>query len=271
MLLHLFGLSKFGRDNKRTQKVSVEELRALRGQVAAIGKSQGMIEFNLDGTVTHINQNFSNMIGYTAEEIIGKHHSTLVADTTKNSQEYKAFWDKLRRGEFDAGFYKRIAKGGREIWLQASYNPILDDAGNPYKIIKFATEITDQVMKNADAAGQMAAINKTLGVIEFTLDGHIISVNENFAKLTGYFPSEIIGKHHSIFVEDSYKQSPEYQTFWKDLREGLPNNGQFKRIGKKGNQIWLQASYNPIFDLNGKPFKIVKYASDISAQKIKMH
>ena len=269
MLLHLFRLSKFGRDNKRTQKVSVEELRALRGQVAAIGKSQGMIEFNLDGTVTHINQNFSNMIGYTAEEIIGKHHSTLVADTTKNSQEYKAFWDKLRRGEFDAGFYKRIAKGGREIWLQASYNPILDDAGNPYKIIKFATEITDQVMKNADAAGQMAAINKTLGVIEFTLDGHIISVNENFAKLTGYFPSEIIGKHHSIFVEDSYKQSPEYQTFWKDLREGLPNNGQFKRIGKKGNQIWLQASYNPIFDLNGKPFKIVKYASDISAQKDK--
>ncbi|WP_051901393.1 methyl-accepting chemotaxis protein [Methylotenera sp. L2L1] len=260
-------LNLFGNNNKRTTKVTIEELTSLRGQVEAINKSQGVIEFNLDGTVTYANQNFLNVIGYSADEAIGKHHSTFVEDSTKNSQEYKRFWAKLNRGEFDTGIYKRIAKDGREIWIQASYNPILDDTGNPYKVVKFATEITAQIIKDADAAGQINAINKTQGVIEFTLDGHILNVNENFADVTGYAPAEIVGKHHSMFVDAAYKQSPEYKSFWKKLSEGKSSSGQYKRIDKKGNQVWLQASYNPIFDLNGKPYKVVKYAVDISTQK----
>ncbi len=261
MLFSLFG------NNKRITKSTLAELTSLRGQVEAISKSQGVIEFNLDGTVLYANQNFLNIIGYTADEAVGKHHSTFIDESTKNSEAYKAFWAKLNRGEFDTGVYKRIAKGGNEVWIQASYNPILDDMGKPYKIVKFATDITSQIIKDADAAGQLAAINKTQGVIEFTLDGHILNVNENFAAVTGYSASEIIGKHHSIFIDASYKLSPEYEAFWKKLAQGETSAGQYKRVGKNGNQIWLQATYNPIFDLNGKPFKVVKYAVEISAQK----
>jgi len=261
MLLNLFG------NNKRIAKTTLAELTSLRGQVEAISKSQGVIEFNLDGTVLYANQNFLNIIGYTADEAVGKHHSTFIDDSTKHSEAYKAFWAKLNRGEFDTGVYKRIAKGGNEVWIQASYNPILDEMGKPYKVIKFATDITAQIIKDADAAGQLAAINKTQGVIEFTLDGHILNVNENFAAVTGYSASEIIGQHHSIFIDASYKLSPEYEAFWKKLAQGETSAGQYKRVGKNGNQIWLQATYNPIFDLNGKPLKVVKYAVDISAQK----
>jgi methyl-accepting chemotaxis protein len=250
-----------------TTKITVDELKYLRGQVDAINKSQGVIEFSLDGTVIQANENFLNVIGYTIEEIVGKHHSLFVDANTKNSQSYRDFWSKLNQGKFDTGVYKRLGKGGKEIWIQASYNPILNESGIPYKVIKFATEITKQVVKDADASGQIAAVNKTLGVIEFTLDGKILSVNKNFADVTGYAESEIVGQHHSMFVDSQYKSSPEYKAFWQHLSEGKAESGQYKRIGKNGNQIWLQASYNPILDLNGKPFKVVKYASDISVQK----
>ncbi|HEY0563462.1 MAG TPA: PAS domain S-box protein [Methylophilus sp.] len=247
--------------------MTAEELTSLRGQVQAIHKSQGVIEFTLDGTILHANDNFLQVVGYSAEHIIGQHHSMFVDADTKNSPAYRDFWAKLKRGEFDSGVYKRLAQGGREVWIQASYNPIMDNAGKPYKVVKFATEITKQVMRDADASGQMAAISKSQGVIEFTLDGYILAVNQNFAAVTGYSEAEIIGKHHSMFVDAAYKTSAEYKAFWQNLAAGKSDAGQYKRIGKNGQQIWLQASYNPIFDLNGKPVKVVKYAADISQQK----
>lgn len=243
-----------------------ELFRLYAGQVAALHRSQAVIEFDLDGTIRSANENFLEAVGYTINEIKGKHHRIFVDPEYANSSDYKAFWKKLAKGEFDAGEYKRIGKGGREIWIQASYNPIFDDAGNPVSVIKFATDITKQKLQNADYQGQIAAISKSQAVIEFAMDGTILTANENFLKTLGYSLSEIKGKHHSMFAEENYKKSHEYTEFWEKLRRGEYDAGQYKRFGRNNKEIWIQASYNPILNADGKPFKVVKYATDITAQ-----
>src|SRR5262245_58948211 len=243
-----------------------ESSQDLQGKVDAINRSQAVIEFTLDGTIVHANENFLNTLGYTLDEIKGKHHSMFVEPAYSQSAEYHGFWQKLGRGEFDAGQYKRIGKGGREIWIQASYNPIMDAKGRPCKVVKFAIDITEQKKADADYEGQIAAIGKSQAVIEFTLDGTIVHANENFLKTLGYTLEEVKGQHHSMFAEPTYRQSPEYRAFWQKLGRGEFDAGQYKRLGKGGREIWIQASYNPILDASGKPFKVVKYATDITAQ-----
>jgi methyl-accepting chemotaxis protein len=246
-----------------TRKESTQDLQ---GKADAINRSQAVIEFTLEGTIVHANENFLNAVGYSLDEIKGKHHSMFVEPSYSQSSEYRAFWQKLGRGEFDAGQYKRIGKGGREIWIQASYNPIMDAKGKPCKVVKFASDITEQKKTAADFEGQIAAIGKSQAVIEFTLDGTIIRANDNFLKALGYTPEEVSGQHHSMFAEPAYRQSPEYRAFWQKLGRGEFDAGQYKRLGKGGREIWIQASYNPIMDASGKPFKVVKYATDITAQ-----
>ncbi len=234
------------------------------GQIKAISKSQAMITFNMDGTVVEANQNFLDLLGYSLEEIRGKHHSIFVEAAYRSSPDYQQFWAALNRGEFQAAEYKRIGKGGREVWIQASYNPILDAAGKPVKVVKFATDVTAQKVKNADYVGQIEAIGKSQAVISFNMDGTIIEANANFLNALGYTQDEVRGKHHSIFVEAAYANSPDYQQFWAALNRGEYQAAEYKRIGKGGREVWIQASYNPILDLNGKPFKVVKYATDVS-------
>jgi len=236
------------------------------GQLAAIGKSQGVIEFNLDSTIITANQKFLDIMGYSLEEAAGKPHGTFVDEATRNSRDYQQLWERLRAGEYDAGIYKRIAKGGREVWLQASYNPIFDLNGKPYKVVKYATDITEQELRNADFSGQLAAIGKSQGVIEFNLDGTVLTANQKFLDILGYSLQEAAGKPHSLFVDAAYRNSLDYAQFWERLRSGQYDAGIYKRMGKGGKEVWLQASYNPIFDLNGKPYKVVKYATDITAQ-----
>ncbi len=237
------------------------------GQLAAIGKAQAVIEFSMDGKIVHANENFCAALGYTLEEIKGQHHSMFAEPAHRVSIEYRMFWEKLGRGEYDAGQYKRIAKGGREIWIQASYNPIFDLNGKPFKVVKYATDITAAKLQAADSSGQLEAIGKAQAVIEFSMDGKILNANENFLKTLGYSLAEIKGQHHSMFAETAYRLSPEYRAFWEKLGRGEYDAGQYKRIGKGGREVWIQASYNPIFDMNGKPFKVVKYATDITEQK----
>jgi len=239
------------------------------GQIDAISKVMGVIEFDLTGKITAVNDNFAAVTGYSAQEIIGQHHSMFIESADKNSQSYKLFWEKLGSGKADEGQYKRIGKGGKEIWLQASYNPIFDAEGKPFKVVKYATDITAEKRRNADFAGQISAISKVMGVIEFDLTGKITDVNDNFAAVTGYSKQEIIGQHHQMFVEAAYRNSPEYTKFWNKLGRGEADEGQYKRVGKGSKEIWLQASYNPIFDAEGKPFKVVKYATDITAEKLR--
>ena len=255
------------RSEKKDGKSGGDE--KLRGLVDAISRSQAMIEFALDGTIIDANANFLAAVGYSLDEIRGHHHSMFVDPVYRSSPEYRAFWEKLGRGEFDAGQYKRIGKGGKEIWLEASYNPIMDADRRPTGVVKYATDVTAQVVRNADFSGQIAAVNKAQAVIEFTLDGKILLANENFLNTVGYAAAELVGQHHSMFVDPVYRSSPEYRLFWEKLGRGEFDAGQYKRLGKGGKEIWLEASYNPIMGPDGKPFKVVKYATDITAQTIK--
>jgi len=253
-----------------TWEIVTEKLRMQQdfgGQVAAISKSQAVIEFEMDGTILTANENFLKAMGYTQEEIKGRHHRMFVEESYANSPEYREFWAKLGRGEYQSGEFKRLGRGGKEVWIQASYNPILDLQGKPFKVVKFATEVTAQKLKSADSAGQLAAIGKSQAVIEFQMDGTILTANENFLKTMGYSLEEVKSRHHGMFVEESYRHSAEYKEFWAKLGRGEYQAGEYKRIGKGGRTVWIQASYNPILDLNGKPFKVVKYASDITPQK----
>ncbi|MCP3903181.1 MAG: PAS domain S-box protein [Planctomycetes bacterium] len=236
----------------------------LEGQIAAINRSQAMIEFEMDGTIITANDNFLKPMGYTLEEVRGQHHGIFVDDEYRQSQEYRDFWARLNRGEYVAQEFKRLGKGGREVWIQASYNPILDDHGRPYKVVKFATDVTAQKLQNVDYQGQIAAINRSQAVIEFEMDGTIITANDNFLKPMGYTLDEIRGRHHGIFVDDEHRQSHEYQDFWAGLGRGEYVAKEFKRLGKGGREVWIQASYNPILDLDGRPVKVVKFATDVT-------
>ena len=238
-------------------------------QVIAVGKSQAVIEFNMDGTIITANQNFLDKMGYRLDEIVGKHHQMLVTAELRDSPDYRAFWAKLNRGEYQSGEYKRLAKGGREVWIQASYNPILDDANTPTKVVKFATDITERKIRSLEDAGKIDAIGRAQAVIEFNLDGTIITANDNFLAAVGYPLAEIKGKHHSMFVTPAERDSAAYREFWTKLARGEFQSGEYKRIGKGGKEVWILASYNPILDETGKPFKVVKFASDVSEQKLK--
>lgn len=240
--------------------------RELTAKFDALNRSQAVIEFNLDGTIVNANDNFLNALGYNLEEIQGQHHGMFVDSDHRASGEYREFWDRLGRGQFQAGEYSRVAKGGRTIWIQASYNPLLDKKGRPYRVVKFATDITADKVRAADYEGQINAIHKSQAVIEFNLDGSIIVANENFLKTVGYALGEIKGKHHSMFVSRALHDSSDYRLFWDRLRSGEYQSGEFERVGQGGRRIWLQASYNPIVDAAGKLQKVVKFASDITAQ-----
>ncbi|MDP3744953.1 MAG: PAS domain S-box protein [Methylotenera sp.] len=236
------------------------------GQIDAIGKSQGVVELSLDGMILKANAVYLNMLGYTEQEIVGKHVSMVMDPIFAKSSAYTTLWCKLAQGESDTGQYKRIAKDGKEVWIQSSNNPIYDLNGKPFKIVAYTVDITAQKLQAADNAGQLAAIDKIQGIVEFDLTGKVIAVNDNFARVVGYSEKEIIGNHHSMFVEASYRNSPDYKTFWDKLARGEADTGQYKRIAKSGKEVWLQASYNPIMDINGKAFKVVQYATDISEQ-----
>ena len=370
------------------------ELQDLRGQYAAVHKSQAVIEFDLTGKILTANDHFLDAVGYSLDEIRGQHHSMFVEPAFRQSNDYRVFWERLGRGELDAGQYKRIGKGGKEVWLQASYNPIFDQAGKPFKVVKYATDITADVeardtanrmkraidnvavavmmidrdfmvtyandttrkmlrdnaeqfrkiwpnfdaekilgscidmfhknpshqrqmladpsrlpykteinvgelrfalhvtasydargnycgntlewadisdahakaLQNAEYVGMFEAINKAQAVIEFDLTGKILNANRNFLDAVGYTLAEIVGQHHSMFIDAAERTSPEYRQFWEKLGRGEFDAGQYRRVARGGRELWLQASYNPILDLKGKPFKVVKYATDVTGQ-----
>ena len=250
--------------------ITARKIRSLEdaGKISAIGRAQAVIEFNLDGTIITANENFLATVGYRLDEIQGRHHSMFVGHGERDSAAYREFWAKLGRGEFQSGECKRFGKGGKEVWILASYNPILDETGKPFKVVQFATDVSAQKLSNANFAGQIEAIGKSQAVIEFSMDGRVLTANENFLGALGYTLSEIVGKHHSMFVGTDERDSEAYRAFWARLNAGEFQSGEYQRVGKGGRQVWIQASYNPIRDLNGNPFKVVKYASDTTAQVI---
>ncbi len=236
----------------------------LDAQLSAIDRSQAVIEFDMDGKVLKANANFLAATGYKLEEIKGQHHRMFVPEDERGSAAYQQFWAALNRGEFQAAEYKRIGKGGKEVWLQATYNPIIGSNGKPTKVVKFCTDVTARKLRTADYEGQLSAIDKSQAVIQFNLDGTVITANANFLAATGYSLDEIKGKHHRMFVTESERHSPAYQQFWAALNRGEFQAAEYKRVGKGGKEVWLQATYNPIFSPSGQPYKVVKFCTDIT-------
>ena len=232
----------------------------------ALDRVQAIIEFELDGTVVSANENFLSIFGYEHDEVVGKHHRMFCDPDYVESDAYAEFWKKLGRGEFHAAEFKRLGKGGKEIWLQASYNPVFDEDGKPVRIVKFATDVTASKLQIAEYEGKVRAISRAQAVIEFELDGTVITANENFLRIFGYRLDEVVGKHHRIFCDPGYAESLEYARFWQKLGRGEYEADEFKRLTKDGAEVWLQASYNPIFDMEGRPLKVVKFASDITIE-----
>jgi methyl-accepting chemotaxis protein len=252
---------------KAARKVSSKAAPAadLKAQAAAIDKSMAVIEFGLDGTILGANDNYCRMIGYTVEELRGKSLLTLLDQTQRTAEDNQRLFEKLGRGEVDAGLQKRIGKGGREIWIQATVNPIADRSGKPCKVVTYAYEVTAQVEAAAASKGLIEAINRAQAVIELGLDGTILTANENFLRILGYSLEEIRGQHHRVLVEPSYAASDEYRQLWEKLGRGEYDAGQYKRLARDGREVWIQASYSPILHADGKPYKVVELATDITA------
>lgn len=235
--------------------------------VKALSKSQAIIEFEPDGTIIRANENFLAAVGYQLDEVRGRHHSMFVDPGHAAKPEYKRFWDLLARGEGQSATFKRLGKGGRAVWLEASYNPIVSPAGKVYRVVKIATDVTKKQLEAMDSQGQIAAISRSQAVIEFSLDGTILNANDNFCSALGYSLSEIRGQHHRMFVRPQEATSRNYTEFWQQLAAGKYKSAEYLRIGKGGREVWIQASYNPILDEEGRPYKVVKYATDITARK----
>ncbi len=237
----------------------------MHGKLAALDASQAIIEFALDGTILTANQLFLQAMGYALDEIRGQHHRLFVDPAEATAPGYAAFWQALNQGRFQTAEFRRLAKGGREVWIQATYTPILGRGGKPAKVVKFATDITAAKQLAADHAGQLAAIDRSQAVIQFMLDGTILSANDNFLTTMGYGRAEVEGRHHSMFADPGMRDSAEYRAFWARLAKGEFFAGEFRRLAKGGREVWIQASYNPILDANGRPRKVVKFATDITA------
>ncbi|BBP46348.1 methyl-accepting chemotaxis protein [Thiosulfatimonas sediminis] len=252
--------------HKALDKCEVEKAH-LAAELTAINHVMATIEFTPQGEIVKANQNFLNVMGYQSNEIIGKHHRIFVPQEIHHSADYAVFWQKLAAGETFAERFQRLSKQGEIVWLNASYNPIYDAEGQVTRVIKFATDITKDVAAELENKAKLTAIDKVMAVIEFGSKGNILTANQNFCQAMGYSQQELKGMHHRSFVSDEFAQSSDYLKFWEDLAKGHPKVDTFQRVTKSGQPIWLDASYNPIFDVKGKVVKVIKYANDITEQE----
>ncbi|MFV0887745.1 methyl-accepting chemotaxis protein [Metapseudomonas otitidis] len=233
---------------------------------SAVDRSMAVIEFLPDGTIVSANENFLSAVGYRLEEVQGRHHRMFCDPAYANSAEYRRFWERLATGEFIRDRFRRQDKQGRELWLEASYNPVRDTVGRVVGVLKLATDITAQVVREQQQESLISAIDRSMAVIEFNLKGEVLTANENFLSLMGYRLDEIRGRHHRQLCTREDGASPEYAQFWERLNRGEFFSGRFKRVNKRGDVVWLRATYNPVFDANGTLYKVVKLASDVTEQ-----
>ena len=254
-------------------KALKSELEAMREQIArqsavmeAIDRSTARIEFSPQGQILSANSFFLATLHYTESELIGQHHRKLCPSDVVNSSDYQDHWRRLEKGESLSGRFKRVDKHGKTVWFDATYNPVIGSNKAVVAVVKLARDVTEYVTAEEERQGLLTALSRSMATIEFSLDGIILDANDNFLQAIGYTSAEIIGKHHRIFCDGDTINSPEYEQFWKRLARGEFISGRFRRIGRDSREVWLEASYNPVLDTEGKPIKVVKFASDITEQ-----
>ena len=236
----------------------------------ALDRSTAVVELSPEGVVLAANDNFSAVMGFAPGALVGQKHAALCEPDYVSSPVYQQFWADLRAGQYFRGRFKRRHQSGRVVWLEATYNPVLDEgSGKVTRIIKFAIDVTEQVEEAIRTTALVKAIERSMAVVEFTPDGTVLRANDNFLDLMGYGAGEVVGQHHRMFCEAGHAASPEYTAFWASLRSGRFISGQFGRVTRRGEPIWLEASYNPVFDLDGKIERIVKTASDVTGQVLR--
>lgn len=245
---------------------SHQALANAQAKLAAISRSMAMIEFAPDGTILDANERFCLAMGYSADELRGKHHRLFCEPGYAKSAEYQQLWRELGQGKAISGTFERIDKAGREVWLEASYMPVLDEQRQVSSVIKVASDISQRVVLEHESESLLKAISRSMAVIEFTPQGRVITANQNFLDTMGYRLDEVVGRHHGLFCLAHERESTAYRAFWASLNRGEYHSHRFERINKQGQTVYLEASYNPIFDNKGRLYKVVKFASDITHQ-----
>ncbi|PWE38555.1 chemotaxis protein [Pseudomonas prosekii] len=236
------------------------------GLLEAIDRSMAVIEFDLNGVVLRANDNFLMTVGYQREQVIGQQHRKFCPPEFARSSQYSELWSRLNNGQFESGTFERVNSKGEPIWLEASYNPIKDASGRVVKVVKYALDVTAKVQQESESNAKLQAIDRAMAVIEFDLSGNVITANQNFLTRMGYSLAELKGKHHRIFCTAALVNSGAYQDFWRRLNQGELFHGQFERVDKRGQTVWLEANYNPVYDASGRLCKVVKFASDVTAR-----
>jgi methyl-accepting chemotaxis protein len=254
----------FNNNKELTEQLRLTQakLSARDAELAAINRNLAVIEFTPSGQILSANESFLEIMGYNSAQVVGKHHSMFCKKSVSQSSAYKDMWHKLAAGEALSGEFSRIAKGDKEVWLSASYMPVIQEQGKVAKVVKVASDITESIVKLQALDSVNKAVSLSMAVIEFDVNGNVLQANDNFLQAMGYSAQEIVGKHHRIFCNKDYTSSSDYKTFWQKLSHGEFISGRFERINKKGESVWLEATYNPIFDLDGKQIKVIKFAVD---------
>lgn len=237
------------KEHKDAQDQGAAELQAIR-------QSMAMIEFTPDGIILDANPAFLGVVNYRLEEIVGKHHRLFCSRNLSESLAYQQFWQRLRQGEHFSDRFPRLTQDGKEVWLEATYMPIRDDHGSVTKVMKIATDITRQVAAEHMHESYIKAIDRSMAVIEFNLEGEVVSANQNFLDLMGYRRDDVIGQHHRLFCLAEDSRSDDYRQFWARLNKGEFMSDRFRRVTKQGQQVWLRATYNPLYDANGRVYGV---------------
>jgi len=243
-----------------------QALAEAQAKLAAISRSMAMIEFAPDGTILDANAHFCQTMGYTVEELRGKHHRLFCDPAYVKTAEYQQLWRELGEGKAISGTFERIDKAGREVWLEASYMPVRDELQHVTSVIKVASDISQRVKDEHESQSLLKAIGRSMAVVEFNPQGRVIKANQNFLTTMGYRLEEVVGRHHGLFCLAHERESAGYREFWASLNRGEYHSHRFERVNKQGQTVYLEASYNPIFDSKGRLYKVVKFASDITAQ-----
>ncbi len=231
-----------------------------------VRRSRCFLELGLDETILDANDKYLEIMGYSRDELIGKKHMVTIEKSDEGLRAYHELWGRLRAGEYMERELKRVTKTGKPVWFHCTYNHLRDRNGKPYRVIMIFADLTEQKIHQSALQAQIDAISRSQAVVEFETDGRILGANENFLKVVGYRLDEIRGQHHSMFVDPGERNSETYRQLWKKLASGEYVSGQFHRIARGGRDVWIQGCYSPVFDLDGKPWKVVKFATDVTDQ-----
>lgn len=251
--------------NRRLKTELAECRNDLRQQSAvldAVRDSVAYIEFSPDGQVLDVNDRFLETVGRSRGEVVGAHHRLFCDEEYAESTAYRRFWDILRRGESHSGTFPRVTASGDRLWLEATYFPVKSQDGRVERVVKIASDVTERAEELREHEAMFKALDRSMAVISFTPDGTIIDANGNFLDTVGYSRDQVRGKHHRLFCDDAFYR--EHPDFWSELASGTFRSGRFRRFRSNGQEVWLEATYNPIFDEEGHVEEVIKFATDVT-------